>query len=31
MSNENVEEDCALLIKVLDPEVEGKLKFEEFV
>ena len=31
MSNENVEDDCALLIKVLDPEQEGKLNFDEFV
>ena len=31
MSNDTIEEDCGLLIKVLDPEVEGKLNFQEFV
>ena len=31
MQNENMEDDCELLIKVLEPEEPGSLKFEEFV
>ena len=31
MNGENMEEDCELLIKVLDPEKPGYLKFDEFV
>ena len=31
MNGENMEEDCELLIRVLDPERPGYLKFEEFV
>ena len=31
MSGDNMEEDCELLIKVLDPEKKGFLSFDEFV
>ena len=31
MQNDNMEDDCELLIKVLEPEEPGVLKFEEFV
>ena len=31
MSGDNMEEDCELLIKVLDPEIPGCLNFGEFV